>query len=283
MFTFLLVNGISIGAIYALIALGMVILLRSLNLFNFVQGETVMGGAFLGVLFFMVLKFPFWLSFTLSMVFIGLLGALVERLAIKPLKNPTVNNMIVATIAVGMILQNIALILGGPDPLVLSSPVENIYVSIGNQKIPMQNILIVGTAILIMAALQIFFLFTKAGICIRAIMVDREAARMMGVPVGRMITLTFAISSALGAASGVLVGPITFVAFDMGHIGLKAFAAAIVGGMFSFAGAVVAGVGLGVAETMISAYISSGYRDVIIYALIIAVLLIRPKGIFSKS
>lgn len=282
MFTFLLINGISIGAIYALIALGMVILLRSLNLFNFVQGETVMGGAFLGVLFYMVFKLPFWLSFMLALVCMGFLGAIIERLAIKSLKNPTVNNMIAATIAVGVILQNLGLVLGGPDPLVLSSPVEHFHLTLGNQKIPMQNILIVGTAVSIMAALQMFFLFTKAGICIRAIMVDREAARMMGVPVGRMITLTFAISSALGAASGVLVGPITFVAFDMGHIGLKAFAAAIVGGMFSFAGAVVAGVGLGVAETLISAYISSGYRDVIIYALIIAVLLLRPKGIFPE-
>lgn len=283
MFYFLILNGLSMGAIYALIALGLVILIRSLNIFNFLQGETVMGGALFGVLFVMVLKFPYWLSFLLALILMALMGAVIERLAIRPLKNPTVNNMIVATIAVGIILQNLGLILGGPEPLVLKSPVENLNLMIGTQKLPMQNILIIGTAVLIMAALQCFFVFTKSGICIRALMADREAARMMGVQVSRMITLTFAISSALGAASGVLVGPIIFVAFDMGTISLKAFAAAIAGGMFSFVGCVIAGFGLGIVETLVAAYISSGYRDVITYALIIAVLLVRPEGLFVRK
>lgn len=283
MFYFLVLNGLSMGAIYALIALGLVILIRSLNIFNFLQGETVMGGAFFGVLFVMVLNLPYWVSFLLSLILMALLGAAIERLAIRPLKNPTVNNMIVATIAAGIILQNIGLILGGPEPLVLKSPVENLNLMIGAQKIPMQNILIIGTAIMIMAGLQCFFVFTKSGICIRAVMADREAARMMGVQVSKMITLTFAISSALGAASGVLVGPVTFVAFDMGTISLKAFAAAIAGGMFSFAGCVIAGFSLGIIETLVAAYISSSYREVITYALIIAVLLIRPEGLFARK
>ena len=271
------------GAIYALMALGMVILLRSLNLFNFVQGETVMGGAFLGVLFYMVLKLPFWASFGLALVLMALLGAVVERLAINPLKNPTVNSMITATIAAGVILQNVGLILGGPEPLILNSPVQNLKLTIGNQTIPLHSLLIIGTAILLMVLLQCFFHFTKAGICIRAVMADRQAAQMMGVRVSRMITLTFAISSALGAASGVLVGPVIYVAFDMGFIAMKSFAAAIAGGMYSFFGAVVAGFCLGVLETLLSAYVSSAYRDVITYALIIAVLLVRPQGLFVRK
>ncbi len=276
-------NGLSMGAIYALIALGLVLLLRSLNLFNFVQGETVMGGAFLGVLFYMVLKLPFWTSFIAALLLMSVLGALIERLAIHPLKNPTVNNMIVATIAVGIILQNMGLILGGPEPLVLSSPVKDLYLTLGGYRIPWHNLLVIGTAIGLMGLLQGFFNFTKTGICIRAVMADRQAARMMGVRVSRMITLTFAISSALGAASGILVGPVIYVSFDMGYIAMKAFAAAIAGGMYSFLGAVIAGFGLGLAETLLTGYVSSAYRDVITYTLIIAVLLMRPQGLFTRG
>ena len=279
----LIINGLSMGAIYALIALGLVILIRSLDIFNFLQGETVMGGAFLGVLFYMVLKIPFLISFLLAIVMMGLIGALVERLAINPLKNPTVNNMIVTTIAVSVIFQNLAVILGGPEPLVLKSPVQDAYLAIGTVRIPWHNILVIGMTVLLMLLLQGFFLYTRAGICIRAVMADRQAARMMGIRVSRMITLTFAISSALGAASGVLVGPAIYVSFDMGSIALKAFAAAIAGGMFSFAGSIVAGFGLGILENLISFYLTSAYRDVISYALIVGVLLIRPQGLFARK
>jgi branched-chain amino acid transport system permease protein len=280
---FLVINGLSIGAIYALIALGLVILLRSLNLFNFLQGEMVMGGAFLGVLFYGFLKLPFWASFASVLILMGFLGALVERLAINPLKNPTVNNMIVATLAAGIILQNIGLILGGPEPLILSSPVKGLFLMVAGQKISLHSLLVIGCAILLMILLQVFFKFTKTGICIRAVMADRQAARMMGIRVPRMITQTFAISSALGAASGILVGPITYVSYDMGSIAMKAFAAAIAGGMYSFAGAIIAGFCLGLVETLLTAYVSSAYRDVIAYAIIIAVLLLKPKGLFARE
>lgn len=283
MLTLLIINGLSTGAIYALIALGLVILIRSLDIFNFLQGETVMGGAFLGVLFYMVLKLPFLISFFLSIFVMGCIGALVERLAINPLKNPTPNNMIVATIAVSIIFQNIAALLGGPEPLILDSPVKDIGITIASQTIPLHNILVIGMAVLIMAILQFFFLHTKAGICIRAVMTDRQGAQMMGIKVSRMITLTFAISSALGAAAGILVGPIIYVSFDMGSIALKSFAAAIAGGMFSFLGSIVAGFGLGVLENLISFYITTAYRDVISYALIVSILLIRPQGLFAKK
>jgi len=283
MITLLIINGLSIGAIYALIALGLVILIRSLDIFNFLQGETAMGGAFLGVLFYMVLKLPFLISFFLSIIIMGCIGALVERLAINPLKNPTLNNMTVATIAVSVIFQNLAVLLGGPEPLILDSPVKDIVITIASQKIPLHNVLVIGMAILIMAILQFFFLHTKAGICIRAVMTDRQGAQMMGIKVSRMITLTFAISSALGAAAGVLVGPIIYVSFDMGSIALKSFAAAIAGGMFSFLGSIVAGFALGVLENLISFYITTAYRDVISYALIVGILLIRPQGLFAKK
>lgn len=283
MLSTLIINGLSMGAIYALIALGLVILIRSLGIFNFLQGETVMGGAFLAVLFYMVLNLPFLVSFFLSIVVMGGVGALVERLAINPLKNPTVNNMIVATIAVSVIFQNLAVILGGPEPLILRSPVQDAFLTVGDLRIPWHNILVIGMAVAIMGLLQVFFLCTKAGICIRAVMADRQAARMMGIRVSRMITLTFAVSSALGAVSGVLVGPAIYVSFDMGTIALKAFAAAIAGGMFSFAGSIVAGFSLGILENLISFYLTSAYRDVISYALIVGVLLIRPQGLFARK
>ncbi len=283
MLTLLITNGLTIGAIYALIALGLVILIRSLDIFNFLQGETVMGGAFLGVLFYMVLKLPFLISFFLSILVMGIIGGLVERLAINPLKNPTPNNMIVATIAVSVIFQNLAVLMGGPEPLILDSPVKDIGITIVSEKIPLHNILVIGMAIVIMILLQFFFLHTKAGICIRAVMTDRQGAQMMGIKVSRMITLTFAISSALGAAAGVLVGPITYVSFDMGSIALKSFAAAIAGGMFSFVGSIIAGFSLGILENLISFYLTTAYRDVISYGLIVCILLIRPQGLFAKK
>lgn len=277
----LLLGGLSIGAIYSLIALGLVMLLRSLDLFNFVQGEMVMAGGFLGLFLYQVVRLPFLASFLIAMAGVALVGLAIERFGIRPLKSPNINSMICATIAASIILQNIAMMVGGPEPVPFASPFAGKLVTFAGSRLSLQQIVIILSALSLMVLLQVFFYLTKTGLCLRAVMVDRQAASMMGVNVVRVISVTFALSAALGGAAGILVAPVIFVAFDMGIIAFKAFAAAVLGGLYSFTGAIVGGLALGVIETFTGAYISSAYRDVLTYSILIAVLIVRPRGIFS--
>lgn len=279
----LIVAGLAIGAIYSLIALGFVMLLRVMNLLNIAQGEMVMAGAFLGLLFYVALKLPFPVAFILALGLVFLLGFLVERLGIRPLKNPTLINMITATVAISIILVNAGMLLGGVRPLPFPSPIREAPVALLGVRVAPLSLAIIGISLILMGALQVFFYLTRAGIAMRAVMDDKEAASLMGVKVVTVVALAFAISAALGASAGLLVAPLIFVSFDMGLIAIKAFAGAVLGGLYSFPGAVLGGFLLGIIETLTAAYVSSGYKDVVPMALLIIVLLIRPQGIFSRG
>jgi branched-subunit amino acid ABC-type transport system permease component len=280
----LAIGGLSMGAIYALIGVGFVIVIAATNLLNFAQGELVMVGAFLGMILYVNLGWPFIVALLSAVLLTGLLGMAMELLAFRPLwaRGAPAINVALASVALSILLSNGALRLAGGQPYPFPSIFGNRPVHVGGLSIVPQDLVILCSAGVVMAVLQLFFRYTQAGIALRAVMTDRETAELMGVDVRRVISLTFGISASLGAVSGVLVAPIIFVGWDMGVIGIKAFAAATLGGLKSIPGATVGGLLLGVGEQLVAAGISSAYRDSLVLALLIVVLLARPEGLFGR-
>lgn len=279
----LLFNGIATGAIYSLIALGLVMILRALDLINFAHGDLVMVGGFFAITLNVTFGLPFPVAFLLAVVGVGAVGLVIERLGIRTIKGASLMNVITATIGVGLILQTWGLVVYGGEALGLPHPLGAEFLDVFGLKILPQQIIIISTTVLLMLLLQGFFYLTRVGTAMRAVMNDRETASLMGVNVRFMMALTFAISTALGGAAGVLVAPMTFVTFNMGIIVVKAFAALILGGMFSFGGAIVGGLLLGVFENFVRGFVSSAYGDTIIYTLLILVLVFRPEGLFTTK
>lgn len=274
-----IINGLAIGAIYGLTAIGFVMLIKSIDLVNFAQGDVVMAGAFLGLLFYSYLSFPYFISLALTIVLVGFIGIIIERVVIRPLKKPTLIFMVTGCIAVSMFMRNSALLIAGADPVRVPSFFEDTPIIVGPLRLMPVYLEILSVAAILMVLLHLFFKFTRYGIAMRAVMSNREASILVGVKVDRIVSLTFGISAALGGAGGFLIGPVTHAVFDMGVIGLKAFTAAVLGGMLSIVGALLGGLLLGLIETFTAIYLSSAYKDTITFGIFIAVLLFRPQGL----
>jgi len=269
------VGGLAIGLVYGLVALGFVLLLRSLDLINFAQGEMMMAGAFLALGAWQGLGLPFPLAFLAALLATAGLGLLMDRLVAHPLRHAPLIHLVIATVAVSLLLKNVGLLLGGPEPLPFPSLFGETPVAVGPIRLVPQTFLILGAALGLVGLLQIFLLRTRRGLALRAIMADPEMAALLGVPPGQARALAFSLSAALGATGGILIAPLVFVSFDMGSLGLKAFTAAALGGLYSIPGAIGGGLALGVLENLLAGTISSGYRDVLVYAVLIAVLVGR--------
>ena len=281
-FQFLL-SGLAIGSIYSLVAIGLVMILRAIDVINFAQGEMVMIGAYLCFTFYTIFKMPFLLSVVLGLFLTALAAIAVERLSIHYLKRPTVTNMITSTVAMSVILKDTGRIFFGSDIWPFPSLFGDKAITVLGLRVVPQNIMILVISVGLMVVLHLYLQKTKAGLCIRALMTDREMASLVGVDFFRVVFLTFAISGALGAAAGILIMPLVFVSFNMGVIIFKGLVALVFGGMYSFPGAIVGGLLLGVMETLIGGYVSTDYRDAIIYLALIIVLLVRPKGLLGQE
>lgn len=291
-----LVNGLSLGSIYALIALGYTMVYGIVKLINFAHGDVMMVGAYTG---YFVLKamgatpLGLALAFLASMVMCALLSLVIERCAYRPLRNAPRLNSLITAIAVELILQNVMRVLPfvGPDPRQFPTMATKTYklttalypdglISISN----IQVVVIVSSAVL-MLFLNYIINYTKTGKAMRTVSYDMGAASLMGINVNRTIAITFVIGSVLAGAGGVLYAT-AYPQIDpvMGYIpGLKAFVAAVLGGIGSVPGAMVGGVILGVAETMTKAYLWSQYADAISYGILIVILLVKPTGLLGKK
>ncbi len=280
----LVMSGLTMGAIYSLIALGIVMLFKALDLLNCAQGEMVMAGAFFSIAIYKILKVPFPVTFVLTIILVAGVGAFTELISVRPIKKPTLANLIAGTVAMLFIYSNAAMIIGGPETLSAPSVFGDAPIQVMGLSVIPQNLAVLGITFVLMILLQLFFRLTRSGIAMRAVMDDRETASLMGISVKWVVSLTFAISGALGGAAGVLIGPITFIHFDMGALYLlKGFVAAVLGGMYSFQGAVVGGLLFGLIENLSTRYISSGYKDVISYCILLGVLVFRPRGILGEK
>jgi branched-chain amino acid transport system permease protein len=274
-------NGLMIGAIYALIGIGYVILIKAMDLINIAQGEMVMIGAFIGYYVYVLFKLPFVIAFIAAVILTGFFGICLERIFYRNMRQPTLMNLIVATIAVSILIRNGSMLVVGSDSLVFPPIFGSEPIRVAGLNLIPQHLFVLVMCVLLMVFLQIFFYRTKVGIALRAVMFDPETAKLMGINVQRSISIAFGISAGIGGAAGVLIAPLTYVVFDMGAIGIKAFGAAVLGGLYSIPGAVVGGLLLGLIDNYTAAYVSSAYRDVIALSILILVLLIRPEGILG--
>jgi len=280
-----LINGLSLGSIYALIALGYTMVYGIIKLINFAHGDMYMIGAYIGYMGITVFHLPFFPALIFSMAFCAVLGMVIERIAYKPLRNATRIAALITAIGVSFFLEYTTMRFMGAEvktfPAVLSDKSWIIY----GLRINFQQLVIFATSIILMILLQIIVRRTKIGRAMRAVSVDADAAKLMGVDVNATISFTFAIGSALAAAAGILVG-VYYNSINplMGMApGLKAFVAAVFGGIGIIPGAMVGGFAIGLTETMVSGYASSLYKDAVVYVLLILILLLKPSGLLGKN
>jgi branched-chain amino acid transport system permease protein len=279
----LLFTGIGIGAVYALVALGFVLIFRATNVVNFAQGEFSMVGAFLMVVFAVDLGWPYWLSLLASLAGMALLGVVFNLGVYYPLRNRSFLPVIIATIGASIFLANTVLALYGPQPQVLQGWFDTPGIQLGSVYLDSQYLLIIAVTIVLVVFQYWFFEHTLIGKKLQATSQDKEMASLLGIPVSAMIMLTFVYSALLGGIAGILVAPILFVSIQMGAtIALKAFAATIIGGFGDVAGAIIGGLALGVIETFGAAYVSVPYKDGFAFLVLVAFLIFRPQGIFGE-
>lgn len=279
------INAIQLGSIYALIALGYSMVYGVLTMINFAHGDLFMLGAFACLLIVAAspVALPFFVILLLVMIAIGLLGALIERLAYRPLRNAPRVSAIITALGCGLLIENTTLSLSPyarPMPQLFTSTTYQF----GGLTLSSLQILIISIAIVLMVALDFFIRRTKYGMAMRAISFDSRTVPLLGIPVNRVISMTFFIGAGLGGAAGMLYGTAyPIVTANMGVlIGWKAFVAAVIGGIGSIRGAVLGGFILGSVEVLSVAVLPSTYRDLIAYSLLLVILIFLPNGILGR-
>ena len=279
----LIVSGIAVGMIYGVIAFGYQLTFATSKTLNFGQGEALMLGSLVGLT--MSYLVGYWAMLPIVLLFGLLQGAVVERLGVRrAIAMKSESGWIMATIALGIIFKNLAENIWGRDDLKFPSPLPETPIDVlGVRVLPMEIAVVVG-ALLLMAAIELFNRRSVFGKAVVATSNDREAAGLMGINTGLVITFSYALSSMTAAFAGVLIGPVTLTGARLGAVlGLKAFAVAIIGGLNSGFGVIVGGLMLGVIETLTGFYLSTGYKDVPGLVLLLLVLTFKPSGLFGKS
>jgi len=279
-----IVSGLAIGSCYALIALAMVIIYKTSEVLNFAQGEMAMVSTFFAYTLLDTYNLPFILAFPLTLIFSLILGMIIEFVLLRPAKDPTLLGLIVITLGAEMILYGFAGWKWGADTKNFPSPIldTNVY-NIKGVVISQLNLWIFVVCISLMLILFLFFRYSKLGIAMKATAQNQMAARLMGIRSKRILSLTWGLSSLVGAVAGVLIAPITLLDPNMMIDPLlKAFASAVLGGMTSLPGAAVGGGILGVVENLFGWYVSTEFKSVVAFAIIVIVLCVRPSGLLAK-
>ena len=281
-----LISGISLGSIYALIALGYTMVYGIAKMLNFAHGDVIMIGAYVAYVSISTLNLSPFFAVLIAVVTFTLLGILIERVAYKPLRNSSPLTVLITAIGVSYLLQNIALLIFGSKAVNFTSVVSlPAFEIVPGLTVTGETAVTIAVSVVIMAALMIFINHTKAGQAMLAVSEDRGAAQLMGVNVNGTISLTFAIGSALAAIAAVLLCSSYPVLspYTGAMPGIKAFVAAVFGGIGSIPGAMIGGILLGVIENLSKAYISSQMSDAIVFLILIIVLLVKPTGILGKK
>jgi branched-chain amino acid transport system permease protein len=279
-----ILNGLVKGSIYVLPAIGVSMIFGMLKIINFAQGEIYMLGAVVAYIAVFNFGQPYLIGFVLSLVIMAAFGLLFERIVIRPMVRAGLLNIVIATLAAAMILENSALKFWSTDPKVLTSPYVTKIISLGPLTFSIQQVIMFVVSIILTVITHLFVSRSTLGWAITSVSQDPDAASLMGIEANRVIAITFVIGSALAAVGGVLIGPIVLVYPAMGRItGLKIIAAVILGGAGSVPGAFVGGLSLGVIEALMSGYISTTYKDAAAFIIVILVMLLRPSGLFGQK
>lgn len=280
-----LINGLALGSVYALLALGYTMVYGIIQLINFAHGEIYMIGAFAGFYSATTLKLPLIPTLLVAMAVSSLAGIIIEKIAYKPLRNSPRITLLITAIGVSLLLQNSMRILVGSDPKPFPDLINAGALNIGAVQIQWKTILMFLVSALLVIVLQFIVYKTKLGKAMRAASQDIEAASLMGINVNNTISFTFALGSALAGIAGVLVA-ISYPSITpyIGVMpGLKSFVAAVLGGIGSIPGALVGGLLIGILETLPKAYISTSFSDAIVFGILILILLIKPSGLLGKK
>jgi len=278
-----LVTGLTVGAIYAMVAIGFNIIYNVTEIINLAQGEFVMLGGLLMVSTHVSLGLPLLLAFPVTVLGVTLVGILLDRLAIRPIRKPSVMTLIIATVAASIIIKGLAMIIWGKSPYDLPAFSGRTPIDIGGVIIQPQYLWVVGFLVAVAVGLTLFFNRTILGKAMGACADNPDAARLVGINVRHMVLLSFALSAAIGAVAGLTLTPIALMDYDRGAmLAIKGFGAAILGGLGSFPGAILGGLILGLIESLSAGMLDSGYKDAYALIILLAVLFIRPSGILGN-
>lgn len=285
MFLKQVINGVQVGSIYALVALGYTMVYGIVKLLNFAHGDFIMVGAYISLFAMTGAGMPIWLAAIIAVAGCALLGVLTEKIAYKPLRNSPKISVLITAIAVSLLLENLFLLLFSSSPKPYPNAINFPSIDVGPIQVSGVTLMTILLSAVSMIALQLFVKKTRMGRAMRAVSEDAQAATLMGVSVNKTISLTFAIGSGLSAIAAVMYcSAYPMVEPYMGSmLGLKAFIAAVLGGIGIIPGAMLGGFVIGLIESLTKAYISSQLADAMVFGILIVVLLVKPAGIFGKN
>jgi len=276
-------NGVMLGSTYAIVALGLTLVFGILHIPNFAHGHLYMLGAYISFFLMTLYGFGFWTALVASMVILGLIGMLIERVVYRPLQGRPHINSFISAVGALIILETSVIVFWGPQGRRIPNPYPDMVELLGIT-MSYQRLLVIGAAIAMIILLQLFIKKTTPGTTIEAVAQNREGAMLVGINVNWVSSLTFAISTATAAAAASLVAPIFMISPTMGALlGMKAFVIVILGGLGSIPGAIVGGYILGILEAIGGGYLSAAYKDVYAFGALILILSIRPTGLFGKE
>lgn len=279
-----LLNGIAVGGIYALNALGLTMIYGMMNVVNIAHGELYMLGALFTFFFATMLGLPYFVSVLVAVVVVALLGAAIERIGLRPIQGQPMVITTLVTLGVSLILQNVSLIITGGVPRYIEAPFSETPVVLGAIQMSPARLFAVAASGVVIVLTHLFLEKTMIGNSIRAAFQDKDASSLVGINVSRVFMFTYALGAALAALGGGLLGTISYVDPTMGAKGLmKSFVVVTIGGMGNLIGAIFGGLILGIVETLAAAFISSEYKDVIGFVMVVVVLLFLPQGLFGAK
>ena len=277
----LALNGLAVGCIYGLVALGFVLIYKATELVNFAQGDLLMLGAFTCYMLVVWYGMPYWPAFALAVAAIALFGAALDGTVLRRVIGQPQFAVVMLTIGLGAMFRSFASIIWGSEIYSLPTPFSAKTTRVGGVTVSHEYVAIIVGTVVLCAVLYAFFTYSRVGVAMQAASQNQLAAYYMGIPVKRMFSLIWAISAGVAAIAGVLLAPVSLIDINLGFIGLKAFAAAVLGGFGSIPGALVGGVTIGLIELFSGAYLPLGVKDVAAYVVLLLVLAIRPQGMFG--
>ena len=279
------VSGVAQGCVYALVALGFVLIYKATETVNFAQGDLMMLGAFFALTASVTLGWPYWATILFAVAAMAAVGMLLERVVLRPVLGQPAFTVVMITIGVGYVVRGVVTMMPGwgTDTFTLPTPFSEGVLKFGGVIFGVQQLAVIGMTTALCAMLYVFFRFARLGVAMQATSQNQLAAAYMGIPVRRVNMLVWGLSAGVAAFAGILLAPVTFVHSNMGFIGLKAFPAAVVGGFGSVPGAIVGGLIIGLVEAFAGRYMPEGFKDVAAYVVVLAVLMLKPSGIFGET
>ncbi len=277
-----LITGLGQGCLYGLIALGFVLIYKATEIVNFAQGDLLMFGAFFAVTYIGILDLPYWLGFLLTIISMAVFGYLLDKFLVRSMIGESQFSVIILTISIGFILRAAAGGIWGNDILALETPYSGKMANLGGLIIGTEYLVVIAGTAALSLVLYLFFRFSSLGVAMQAASQNQLAAYYMGIPVKRVFSLVWAVSALVAATAGALMAPISLVGPQMGFIGIKAFAAAVIGGFGSLPGALIGGLIIGCSEQMAGTYLPTGFQEITAYLIMFIVLTIRPQGLFTQ-